>query len=77
MSASGMPNGLRWFMFVIGVGALIACGGYVGTARGDVATGWGLLRALMFLLMGLFFILMYGENRGGKPSDRNTRQARG
>ena len=60
-----MARGLRWFLFVVGVGCLIACGVYIGRS-----SGWGLLRALMFLLLGLFFVLMYGENdsreRGGQ-----------
>jgi hypothetical protein len=61
-----MSKGLRWFFFVIGVGALIACGIYLGTARGDGIAGWRMLRALMFLLLGLFFTLMYGENKSGE-----------
>ena len=58
-----MAKGLRWFLFVVGVVCLIACGIYLGRS-----SGWGLLRALTFLLLGLFFVLMYGENesrRGG------------
>lgn len=65
MSERAMPKGLRWFLFVIGVGALIACGVYLGTLRGGDVIGWRLLRALMFLLLGLFFTLMYGENKSG------------
>ena len=63
-----MPKGLRWFLFVVGVGCLIACGVYLGRSSADAWSIWRLLRALMFLLLGLFFVLMYGENesrRGG------------
>ena len=63
MATRTMSKGLRWFLFVIGVGALIACGIYLGTARGEGVGGWRMLRALMFLLLGLFFTLMYGENK--------------
>lgn len=57
-----MQRGLRWFLFVVGVGCLIACGIYLDALLGGAGTVWRLLRALMFLLLGLFFILMYGEN---------------
>ncbi len=57
-----LQKGLRWFLFVVGVGCLIACGVYLGRSLGGVGSAWRLLRALMFLLLGLFFVLMYGEN---------------
>jgi len=57
-----MPKGLRWFLFVVGVGCLVACGVYLGRSSGDAWSTWRLLRALTFLLLGLFFVLMYGEN---------------
>ena len=57
-----MQRGLRWFLFAVGVGCLIACGIYLDALLGSAGTVWRLLRALMFLLLGLFFILMYGEN---------------
>jgi hypothetical protein len=47
---------------VVGVGCLIACGVYLGRSSGDAWSTWRLLRALTFLLLGLFFVLMYGEN---------------
>ncbi|MBD3367177.1 MAG: hypothetical protein GF405_03245 [Candidatus Eisenbacteria bacterium] len=58
----GMPKALRWLLFVIGVGSLVAAGIYLGEGLRAVAAGWGLARALMFLLLGLFFTLMYGEH---------------
>ena len=66
--AGHISKGLRWFLFVVGVGALIACGVYLGSMRGEGTTAWRLLRAIMFLLLGLFFTLMYGEGRGGPES---------
>ena len=57
-----MPKALRWLLFVVGIGCLVACGVYLGRLSGDLWSIWRLLRALMFLLLGLFFILMYGEN---------------
>ena len=62
MADSWMPKGLRWLLFVIGVGALIACGIYLGIAIGEDSTGWRLLRAVTFLLLGVFFVLRYGES---------------
>jgi len=70
--ASEMPRALRWFLFVIGVGALIASGIYLGTALQEGGTVWRLLRALMFVLLGLFFLLMYGEHRGRNAAGRKT-----
>ncbi len=62
-----MPSALRWLFFAIGVGSLISCGIYLGRAIGAPVPAAGLLRALMFLLIGLFCSLMYGENkRSGK-----------
>ena len=63
MAASGIPKALRWLFFVIGAGSLVAAGIYLCTALNDTHSTARLLRALMFLLNGLFWILMYGENR--------------
>jgi len=69
-----IPKALRWLFFVLGVGSLIAAGIYVGTGRAPGADWARLARAIMFLLLGLFWILMYGENRsasgpGGRGDD--------
>jgi hypothetical protein len=61
---SEMPRALRWLLFVVGVGSLIAAGIYLGTAIQEGGTLWRLLRALMFVLLGLFAVLMYGEHVG-------------
>jgi hypothetical protein len=66
----GIPKGLRWFLFAVGVGCLIACGVYIGRGVGETGATWRLLRALTFLLLGLFFVLMYGENEStGRRGD--------
>lgn len=62
MNGDPMPTTLRWLYFCVGIGSLIACGIYVGTAMRDPDTASRLLRALMFLLLGLFSTLMYGEH---------------
>jgi hypothetical protein len=59
----GIPRVLRWFLFAVGVGCLVACGVYLGRGVAESGASWRLLRALMFLLLGLFFVLMYGENK--------------
>ena len=69
MSDRPIPKALRWFYFVIGVGSLMSSGIYLGTAVATGGTGWRFLRAIMFLLLGLFFMLMYGENK----SERGAR----
>jgi len=63
-----MARGLRWLLFVIGVGSLVAAGIYLGSAVADDGTLWRLLRGLMFMLLGLFFVLMYGEHRSATGS---------
>ncbi len=65
-----MPRPLRWLFFAVGIGCLIACGIYLGRSIGTDSPVAGLLRALMFFLIGLFCTLMYGENRrnGGQQT---------
>lgn len=65
MTDRTIPKTLRWLLFVVGVGTLIASGIYLGKAMAEGGTGWRLLRALMYLLLGLFFTLRYGESNRG------------
>ena len=63
MQKGRVPTALRWFFFVLGIGTMIAAGIYL---KAYVAGGTMLeegLRSLMFFLLGLFFTLMYGENK--------------
>lgn len=63
MSKKRVPTILRWFFFVLGTGTLIAAGIYLKAyVAGGTFLGEG-LRALMFFLLGIFFTLMYGENK--------------
>ena len=68
MAASCMPKGLSWLFFAVGVGTLIACGIYLGRAIGDGGTGWRILHAVVFLVLGVFFILRYGESTSARSS---------
>ncbi|MFH1501625.1 MAG: hypothetical protein ABIG03_01130 [Candidatus Eisenbacteria bacterium] len=74
MAQTRVSGTLRWLFFCVGVGALVASGVYVGTATRDPDTTVRLLRAMMFLLLGLFMMLMYGEHTSrasgrGRASD--------
>ena len=57
-----IPGTLRWLLFVIGIGTLVSAGIYLHVAIAAEFDIRGLLRAVMFLLPGNFFVLMYGEN---------------
>ena len=63
MHKKRMPTALRWFFFVLGIGTMISAGIYLKAyIAGGTILGEG-LRSLMFFLLGLFFTLMYGENK--------------
>lgn len=69
MHKKRVPTGLRWFFFVLGIGTLTSAGIYL---KAYIAGGTILdegLSALMFFLLGLFFTLMYGENKRA-PEDK-------
>jgi|AntAceMinimDraft_16_1070373.scaffolds.fasta_scaffold10151_3 hypothetical protein len=69
MQKKQIPTGLRWFFFVLGIGTLTSAGIYL---KAYIAGGTILdegLSALMFFLLGLFFTLMYGENKRA-PEDK-------
>ena len=71
MHKKRVPTGLRWFFFVLGIGTLTSAGMYL---KAYIAGGTILdegLRALMFFLLGLFFTLMYGENKQA-PEDKGS-----
>lgn len=69
MASTSFPRALRWLYFYVGIGTLIACGIFIGTAMRDPDTTARLLRALMFLLIGVFAILTYGERKSTAPDD--------
>ena len=51
-----MHKVLRWIYFVLGIGALASAGIYFEKAMSEWGSAPSLLRSLMFLLLGLFFI---------------------
>ncbi len=58
-----VATALRWFFLVLGIGTMISAGIYLKAyVAGGTVLGEG-LRALMLFLLGLFFTLMYGENK--------------
>ena len=63
MGNRAIPKGLRWLLFAVGTGSLVAAGIYVHVAIGSEIHVWKAARALMFFLVGVFCTLMYGENR--------------
>jgi len=69
MAEHSMPTPLRWLYFVIGAGALVACGIYLGTAAAEGFPTWRILRAVMFGLIGIFGVLRYGESKRARGSD--------
>ena len=70
MNKKQVPTGLRWFFFVLGIGTMISAGIYLKAyVAGGTMLGEG-LRSLMFFLLGLFFTLMYGENK--RAPDENA-----
>jgi len=71
MHKKRVPTGLRWFFFVLGIGTMISAGIYLKAyISGGTILNEG-LRALMFFLLGLFFTLMYGENKQAPEEDTN------
>jgi len=58
-----MHKGLRWFYFFVALGCLISTGIYIHKAASEFDSAASLLRALMFLLLGVFLTLRYGESK--------------
>ena len=74
MAKRGLPRILRWIYFSLSIGTLVAAGIYIGAAVSAQGTEEP-LRALMFFLLGTFFMLMYGENRPGAKRQDSTKEA--
>lgn len=71
MHKKRVPTALRWFFFVLGTGTMISAGIYLKAyIAGGTILGEG-LRALMFFLLGIFFTLMYGENKRAPEENAN------
>jgi len=58
----------RWMQFVIGVGALIACGIYLGTGAADGFTTGRIVRAVIFAIAGLILVFQYGGGNRRRSS---------
>ena len=65
----------RWLHFVIGVGALIACGIYLGTGAAEGFTTGRIVRAVIFGIAGLILVLQYGEGKSRRPGDDSSPEA--
>ena len=50
-----------WIFFVLGIGELLASGIYIEIASHEFPRG--IIRAVAFGLLGVYFVLMYGECR--------------
>jgi hypothetical protein len=58
----------RWLYFVIGIGSLIASGIYIGSG---ITAGFSIgriVRVAAFGLLGILWVLLYGQ---GRPGDRS------
>ena len=62
----------RWLHFVIGVGALIACGIYLGTGAAEGFTTGRIVRAVIFGIAGLILVLQYGEGRRSRRHENDS-----
>jgi hypothetical protein len=62
----------RWLYFVIGVGALIACGIYVGTGAAEGFTSGRIARAVMFGVLGLLWVFQYGQGRRSRRHENDS-----
>jgi len=51
----------RWLYFILGVGALLASGIYLGIARTDGLTTGGGLRIILFGLLGILWVFLFGR----------------
>jgi len=71
MHKKTVPTALRWFFFVLSIGTLTSAGIYLKAYIAGGTVLWDGLRALMFFLLGIFFTLMYGENKRAPEEDAN------
>ena len=74
MSKQGLPRVLRWIYFSLSIGTLMASGIYLGAGLSAQGISEP-LRALMFFLLGTFFMLMYGENRPDSKEQGSSENA--
>ena len=63
MNDKRIPPALRWLLFTVGIGTSVAAGIYTHIVVCDGFKVWTATRALLFLVIGVLGVLMYGENR--------------
>jgi hypothetical protein len=51
----------RWLYFILGVGALMASGVFLGIARADGFTTGRIIRIILFGLLGILWVFWYGD----------------
>ncbi len=63
MSGNRTPTGLTWLYFVLAIGSLMASGIYIASAVQDGGSVGRIVRAVIFGLLGILWVYMYGEGR--------------
>lgn len=58
----------RWFFFAIGIGSLMASGIYIGIAKTAGSSSGRAIPAVIFGVLGLLWVLMYGQDAGRSRS---------
>jgi hypothetical protein len=58
----------RWFYFAIGIGSLMASGIYIGIGKTAGFSSGRVIPAVIFGVLGLLWVLMYGEDAGRSRS---------
>ena len=56
----------RWLFFILGVGALLASGIFIGIARTSGLTTGGIVRIVLFGLLGIRWVFQFGTRAAGE-----------
>lgn len=62
MQRHTIPKPLRWLFFALAIGTLLSSGIYLRISIDGGLAISSALRSIMFLLIGVFATLMYGES---------------
>ena len=63
MQKTGTSRTLKWILYGVGIGTLIASGIYLRKGMEEGFDNWNAIRMALFFLVGTVCILMYGENK--------------